>query len=46
MKEELTLTEISRLYGYTINAAKKWQERGMPFNTNTDAYRSRKGPNG
>ncbi|EFO4089729.1 hypothetical protein J4898_004571 [Escherichia coli] len=35
MKEELTLTEISRLYGYTINAAKKWQERGMPFNTNT-----------
>ncbi len=33
MKEELTLTEISRLYGYTINAAKKWQERGMPFNT-------------
>lgn len=35
MKEELTLTEISRLYGFTINAAKKWVERGMPYNTNT-----------
>lgn len=35
MKEELTLTEISRLYGYTINAAKKWLERGLPMNTHT-----------
>ncbi|EHK0928554.1 hypothetical protein AADD53_005231 [Escherichia coli] len=43
MKEELTLTEISRLYGYTINAAKKWQERGMPFNTNTRRVPAKEG---
>ncbi|ECX4134646.1 hypothetical protein F6C01_25885 [Salmonella enterica] len=35
MKEEITLTELSKTYGYTLNAAKKWVERGMPFNTHT-----------
>ncbi|EES1677634.1 hypothetical protein ABQM50_002994 [Escherichia coli] len=35
MKEELTLTEISRLYGYTLNGGgKRWLERGLPYNTN------------
>ncbi|EDQ0980147.1 hypothetical protein GRG99_002393 [Salmonella enterica subsp. enterica serovar Virchow] len=43
MKEELTLTEISKLYGYTINAAKKWVERGMPYNTNTRRVPKEKG---
>ncbi|EJB9279229.1 hypothetical protein MXH16_004431, partial [Salmonella enterica] len=33
--EEITLTELSKTYGYTLNAAKKWVERGMPFNTHT-----------
>lgn len=36
MKEELTLTEISRLYGYSLNGGgKRWLERGLPYNTNT-----------
>ncbi|EBG1378185.1 hypothetical protein FH802_02115 [Salmonella enterica] len=35
MKEEITLTELSKTYGYTLNAAKKWVERGMPYNTHT-----------
>ncbi|EBH0213312.1 hypothetical protein F8Y18_14505 [Salmonella enterica] len=43
MKEEITLTELSKTYGYTINAAKKWVERGMPFNTNTRRVPKEKG---
>ncbi|EFI6134810.1 hypothetical protein [Escherichia coli] len=43
MKEELTLTEISRLYGYTINAAKKWLERGLPYNTNSRRVPAKEG---
>ncbi|HFG7647145.1 TPA: hypothetical protein ACGIMR_000506 [Salmonella enterica subsp. enterica serovar Javiana] len=35
MKEEITLTELSKTYGFTLNAAKKWLERGLPYNTNT-----------
>lgn len=35
MKEEITLTELSRLYGFTLNAAKRWVERGLPYNTHT-----------
>ncbi|ECW0786366.1 hypothetical protein F3Q20_02465 [Salmonella enterica subsp. enterica] len=35
MKEEITLTELSKMYGFTLNAAKKWLERGLPYNTNT-----------
>lgn len=35
MKEEITLTELSRLYGFTLNAAKRWIDRGLPYNTHT-----------
>nr|WP_282551739.1 hypothetical protein [Providencia sp. JUb39] len=35
MTEEITLTELSKMYGYSYQAVKKWQERGMPFNYNT-----------
>ncbi|HFZ6194960.1 TPA: hypothetical protein ACILOY_003968 [Escherichia coli] len=44
MKEELTLTEISRLYGYSLNGgAKRWIERGLPFNTNTRRVPAKEG---
>lgn len=43
MKEEITLTELSKTYGYTLNAAKKWLERGLPYNTNTRRVPKEKG---
>lgn len=43
MKEEITLTELSRLYGFTLNAAKKWIERGLPYNTHTRRVPKEKG---
>ena len=44
MKEELTLTEISRLYGYSLNGGgKRWLERGLPYNTNTRRVPAKEG---
>lgn len=35
MTEEVTLTELSKTYGYSLQAVQKWRDRGLPFNTNT-----------
>ncbi|EJJ0330718.1 hypothetical protein NI508_000005 [Salmonella enterica] len=35
MKEEITLSELAKTYGYSVPAVMKWKERGMPYNTNT-----------
>lgn len=35
MNEEITLTELGKTYGYSVQAVMKWKERGMPYNTNT-----------
>ncbi|ECO7733829.1 terminase small subunit [Salmonella enterica] len=35
MNEEVTLTELGKTYGYSVQAVMKWKERGMPYNTNT-----------
>ncbi|MEF9771165.1 hypothetical protein RBH52_21800 [Escherichia coli] len=44
MKEELTLTEISRLYGYSLNGGgKRWLERGLPMNTHTRRVPAKEG---
>lgn len=43
MKDEITLTELSKMYGVTLNGAKKWLERGLPYNTNTRRVPREKG---
>ncbi|CTV80334.1 hypothetical protein ABFZ56_004774 [Escherichia coli] len=35
MSAEITLTELSKMYGYSLPAVTKWKERGLPFNSNT-----------
>ena len=35
MSAEITLTELSKMYGYSLPAVTKWKERGLPYNTNT-----------
>ncbi|HAX5197903.1 TPA: terminase small subunit [Escherichia coli] len=35
MSTEITLTELSKMYGYSLPAVTKWKERGLPFNSNT-----------
>lgn len=43
MSEEITLTELSKMYGYSLPAVQKWKERGLPFNTNTRRVPKEKG---
>lgn len=43
MKDEITLTELSKMYGVTLNGAKKWLERGLPYNSNTRRVPREKG---
>lgn len=35
MSAEITLTELSKMYGYSLPAVQKWRDRGLPYNTNT-----------
>ncbi|EFO1732362.1 hypothetical protein DKN91_25360 [Escherichia coli] len=35
MSTEITLTELSKMYGYSLPAVTKWKDRGLPFNSNT-----------
>ncbi|HDP7924134.1 TPA: hypothetical protein P7B15_002996 [Escherichia coli] len=35
MTQEVTLTELSKMYGYSLQAVQKWRDRGLPYNTNT-----------
>ncbi|EFG1093059.1 TPA: hypothetical protein M2P77_003918 [Escherichia coli] len=35
MTQEVTLTELSKMYGYSLPAVQKWRDRGLPYNTNT-----------
>lgn len=35
MSQEVTLTELSKMYGYSLPAVQKWRDRGLPYNTNT-----------
>ncbi|OKT53622.1 hypothetical protein [Escherichia coli] len=34
MTQEVTLTELSKMYGYSLPAVQKWRDRVLPYNTN------------